>query len=216
MTIESVLAAVDEGRRLEAPFRVTDLKQWAYCPRILYYALCLPDVRPITFKMEAGIEAGRDEEGREARRSLKAYGIQEGQREFNVRVQSDRLGLRGVVDMVIWPVEDATKRGRLFPEIIPVDYKLSTVAGDHFKLQLAAYALLLEEQFGGQVQRSFLYSIPLRKAEEVKIDGRMRQKLLQTLDAMHRMLAMEGMPDATEARGRCAACEFRRFCNDVI
>ncbi|PIZ26363.1 MAG: CRISPR-associated protein Cas4, partial [Chloroflexi bacterium CG_4_10_14_0_8_um_filter_57_5] len=117
---------------LEAPFRVTDLKQWVYCPRILYYVMCLPDVRPVTYKMKAGVEAGREEEGREARRSLHAYNLTEGRREFNVPLVSSRLGLRGVVDMVIWLDEPAPG------EVMPVDYKLSEIVGEHFRLQLAA------------------------------------------------------------------------------
>ncbi|MDI6770835.1 MAG: CRISPR-associated protein Cas4 [Anaerolineales bacterium] len=199
---------------IEAPFRVTDLKQWVYCPRILYYAVCLPNVRPVTYKMQAGVEAGRDEEGKEARRGLRAYGLEEGQRKFNVSLVSDRLGLRGLVDMVIW-LED---KG----EVIPVDYKLSDrigaaqIAGIHFKLQLAAYGLMLEEVSGLAARRGFLYSIPRRKAEEVPLDKRMRDRLAATLDAMHRMLRYETMPEPTPQRAKCVACEFRRFCNDVF
>jgi len=63
--------------QIEAPFRVTDLKQWVYCPRVLYYAMCLPKIRPTTYKMKAGIEAGQSEEGREERRSLRPYGLKE-------------------------------------------------------------------------------------------------------------------------------------------
>ncbi len=33
---------------------VTDLKQYCYCPRILFYMRCLPGVRPLTVKMEEG------------------------------------------------------------------------------------------------------------------------------------------------------------------
>jgi|SRR5271157_3083369 len=193
---------------LDAPFRVTDLKQWVYCPRILYYTVCLPDVRPVTFKMQAGVEAGRDEEGRESRRSLRAYGLSEGRREFNVPLVSDRMGLRGTVDMVIWLEGQG--------DVIPVDYKLSEIAGVHFKLQLAAYGLMLEEISGLFARRGFLYSIPRRKAEEVSIDKRIRDRLAVTLDAMHRMLRYEAMPDPTPQRAKCVACEFRRFCNDVF
>ena len=32
----------------ELLFEVTDLKQWIYCPRVLYYRYCLPEIRPIT------------------------------------------------------------------------------------------------------------------------------------------------------------------------
>ncbi len=214
------------------PIRVTDLKQWVYCPRVFYYQACLPDVRPVTYKMKAGVEAGRAEEGREERRSLRAYGLSEGEREFNVPVRSVRLGLRGEVDMVI-----TTGKG----EVIPVDYKLSRIPGPHFQLQVAAYGLLLEEMRGVNdchealhcftqreygllleemrgvnVQRGFLYLIPERQAEEVRIDERLRKTVLAALDAMQRIVEREEMPPPTPNLRKCVACEFRRFCNDVL
>jgi len=193
---------------LDVSFRVTDLKQWVYCPRVLYYQYCLPDVRPVTYKMEAGIEAGRAEEGREERRSLRAYGLSEGEREFNVPVASARWGLRGEVDMVI----TAPRIG----EVIPVDYKLSQIAGPHFQIQLAAYALLLEEARGCTVRHGFLYYIPLRRAERVTIGERLRRKLTIALGEMRGMVATEKMPAPTPNLRKCVACEFRRFCNDVL
>jgi CRISPR-associated exonuclease Cas4 len=196
---------------IKTPFRVTDLKQWVYCPRILYFYTCLPDIRPITYKMQAGTEAGQKEGEREVRRSLRAYGLEEGQREFNVALRSERLGLRGEVDMVI-RLENTHKH----TETIPVDYKLATKAGAHFKLQLMAYGLLLEEYSGCIAKRGFLYFIPLRRAEEVEFTKALREKTLRTIEAMQRMLWREEMPESTSQRGKCIACEFRRFCNDVI
>ena len=201
---------LDDADALTVPFAVTDLKQWVYCPRILYYHLCLPDVRPVTYKMQAGIEAARAEEGREERRSLRAYGLQSGEREFGVPLSSERLGLRGEVDMVI------TVSGAEGQEVIPVDYKLSRVAGPHFKLQLAAYALLLEEARGCEVRRGFLYYLPLRRAESVPIDRRLRRQLAAALAGMREMLEQEKMPAPTPQIAKCVACEFRRFCNDVL
>jgi len=192
---------------LALPFMVSDVKQWVYCPRVLYYRLCLPDVRPITRKMEYGIEAGRAEEGREERRSLRAYGLSEGEREFNVRLYSERLGVRGEADMVI-----TTSAG----EAIPVDYKLSTIDGPHFQMQVAVYALLLEEMRACTVQRGFLYLIPERRAEVVPIDKRLRTKTSAALEAMRQMLATEKMPAPADSLRKCVACEFRRFCNDVL
>ncbi|GAB4581212.1 MAG: CRISPR-associated protein Cas4 [Anaerolineales bacterium] len=195
----------------EPPFRVTDLKQWVYCPRILYYEVCLPDVRPVTYKMEAGTEAGKGEEGREVRRSLRTYGLEQGERAFGVSLISPRLGLRATLDMVIWPAGE----GGAPVEVIPVDYKLSKMAGEHYKLQLTAYALMLEEAYQVPVKRGFLYFIPLRKAEQVPITKHLRERLQRELEAMQGMLKTERMPEPTPHRGRCVACEFRRFCNDV-
>ncbi len=193
---------------LAYPVRVSDLKQWAYCPRVFYYQTCLPDVRPTTYKMYAGAEAGRSEIGREERRSLRVYGIAAGDREFDVPVRSARWGLRGEVDMVITVAETR--------EVIPVDYKLTRIAGEHFQLQVAVYGMLLEEMRGIEVARGFLYEIPLRRAEEVRIEKRLRVKALRAVEEMRRIAEREEMPLPTRNRHKCVTCEFRRFCNDVV
>jgi CRISPR-associated exonuclease Cas4 len=193
-------------------FRVTDLKQYCYCPRIIYYYHCLPDIRPITYKMTAGIEAQTEEEVREARRSLRVYGLRRGECESNIYLESPRLGLRGQVDLVI--KTDDNVRGEW--ELIPVDYKLSSgQLGAHFKLQLLAYGLMLEETRGLPVRRGFLYAIPKRRATEVIFTPELRSALNQALALMAEIVAQERMPDPTKQRAKCQACEFRRFCNDI-
>src|SRR6266540_6804923 len=100
-------------------FEVTDLKQWTYCPRVLYYRYCLPEVRPITDLMRAGIGSHSDEVGREERRSLRTYGISVGERAFDLGLRSVALGLRGRLDLAIAVPDRAT----LGAEAIVVEYK---------------------------------------------------------------------------------------------
>lgn len=101
-------------------------------------------------------------------------------------------------------------------EVIPVDFKFSHHSGEHFRLQLMAYGLLLEEFSGKPARRGFLYEIPLRRAVEVPFTAALRAKLHTTLESMKTMLESEQMPAPTSQRTRCAGCEFRRFCNDVM
>ncbi len=194
-------------------FDVTDVKQYSCCPRLVYYHTCLPDVRPLTYTMEAGTQSHQQEEERENRRSLQNYGLEQGERLFHYAITSEKLGLKGQVDMVIIsPSLDAKEK-----QIFPVEYKNSEQKiGLHFKLQLAAYALLLEEVFQVPVQRAFLYSIPKRKAEEVPITPALRKKVGTILQQMQQMLLSEQMPEPTKEYRRCPTCEFRRFCNDVV
>lgn len=190
-------------------FRVTDLKQYFYCPRIVYYAYCLPRVRPTTTKMEVGLEAHREIGERERRRSLRAYGLTRGERHFDVPLESVRLGLRGRLDMMI-------KVPQPGGEIIPVEYKNSTRrAGQHWILQLTAYGEMLSQCFDLPVRRGFFYFIPTRQAQEVSFTSKRRAKLRETVDAMLRMVEREAMPDPPKSRRPCVTCEFRRFCNDV-
>jgi CRISPR-associated exonuclease Cas4 len=191
-------------------FTVTDLKQFAYCPRVVFYCYCLPLIRPMTYKMEESLLAHQEEAEREERRSLRPYGLTQGERRYDVPVASTRLGLRGVVDMVIDTGD----------EYIPVDYKSTfrKQPGAHFCLQLAAYGIMLEESLAMStkisVRRGFLYSLLTRSAQEVALTGRLRAQVVRTVDALREMIQREHMPPAPRGRGRCVACEFRRFCND--
>lgn len=197
----------------DALFEVTDLKQWTYCPRVVYYRYCLPTVRPVTSLMRAGQDSHRDEGGREARRSLRTYGLATGERQFDVWLRSGRLGLRGRLDLAI-ALPDRTAPGA---EAVVVEYKDSErVAQPHFTLQLAAYALLLEEAWGLPVRRGFLYSIPLRRAEAVAITPALRRKVTGAVATLRAVVQGERLPPAPASRRRCVTCEFRRFCNDVV
>jgi len=186
-------------------FTVTDLKQFIYCPRILYYHACLPDVRPITVKMEMGQRRHEDEPKRALRRTMRLENIASARREFDVPVQSEGLGLSGQIDEVLF-FDDS---------LIVVDYKLAKVAGQHFKVQLAAYTMLAEATFHLPALRGILYLIPKREAVEVTISSRLRQQVKDTLNAMRRIAETEVMPETTANRRACVDCEFRRFCNDV-
>jgi CRISPR-associated exonuclease Cas4 len=193
-------------------FEVTDLKQWTYCPRVVYYRYCLPDIRPVTDLMRAGRASHTDEAGREERRSLRTYGLAAGERVFDLRFQSEALGLRGRVDLAI-----AVPARAPGAEAIVVEYKDSELLDrPHLRLQLAAYALLLEEAWGLPVRRGFLYSIPLRRAEPVPITAALRAKVRAAVAAMRGAVAGERMPPPPANRRMCVSCEFRRFCNDVV
>lgn len=194
-------------------FEVTDLKQYACCPRIVFYRYCLPKVRPLTFLMEEGIRSHAEEEDREVRRSLRRYQVESGELFFHLPLQSGALGLVGRVDLAIATPSrtDPQARG------IVVEYKFSErQSAEHFKLQLAAYALLLEEAWSIPVTQGFLYSIPLRRAEAVPITPHLRGKVGQTLKQIRSLVETEIMPPAPSSQRRCVTCEFRRFCNDVV
>ncbi len=191
----------------DAPlFTVTDLKQFTYCPRVLFYEQCLPHVRPRTYKMDAGRDAHEAEAKRAARRNLSQYSETTGERFFDVPLTSSRLGLTGIVDEVV-----RTTEGRLFP----VDYKLAKQASPHYRVQLAAYSLLLEDAEGVTVEKGYIYLIPSRQMVEVAITDSLRQRVVTLLAHMQEMVIHELMPAPAVKPSYCVSCEFRRFCNDV-
>lgn len=188
------------------PLTVSDVKQYVYCPRVVYYTYHLSIRRPVTFKMEEGKREHEHAEELEQRRSLQAYGLKEGTRHFNVFLRSDRLGLSGRLDLVIERPHEA----------IPVDFKnTSGPAPLNHKYQLAAYALLIEERWRKPVRRGFIYFVPDKRAQELLLTATIRRFSLLLLDRARRTVLADGLPSPTRHRGRCYECEFRLFCNDI-
>jgi CRISPR-associated exonuclease Cas4 len=185
---------------------VSDVRQHVYCPRIPYFrlGLRLPH-RFVTYKMAEGILEHRRTEELEHRRGLRAYGLTDGERSFDLMLHSERLGLGGRLDMLV-------RRAR---EAIPVEFKNSREPlGLNHKYQLAAYALLVEDAVGLPVRRAFVYFIPLKTAREVAISPAMRAYTKRVLGEIRRNVSGELMPEGTRLLGRCRECEFLQYCND--
>jgi len=190
---------------------VTDLKQWHYCPRIVFYRFCLPHIRPITYSMSAGTAAHSDETAREDRRSLRPYHLDSGERHFDLPVRSAILGLSGRIDLAIRHTQNQKSEG------IVVDYKLSEERiGPNISVQLAAYALLLAEAWGIPVRRAFIYRIGTRQAEAVALTPALLKRVRASLVEIQSTIMGERLPEPTKQVAKCLSCEFRRFCNDVV
>ncbi len=192
------------GSRLE--LTVTDLKQYAYCPRIPYYTYVVPvDIRR-PYKMERGKNVQAAVEALEKRRGFGRYRVAEGQRLFGVWLHSKRHGLAGKLDLLVKTPDSAH----------PVDFKdTDGPARANLKLQLAAYALLVEEAVGLPVPAAFVYFVPSRALEEVRIDQNLRDRALRALGDLHVMIAKQSMPGPTDVRARCVDCEYRNYCADI-
>ena len=198
MAIPSVVALP------EPELTVTDLKNWVYCPRVPYYMAFAPH-RPTTFKMEAGRGAHVHVTDLEDRRSLRAYGLTEGERMFGVKLRSARLGLVGWLDMVILTPQAA----------MPVEFKTTAGVSLNHRLQLTASGLLVEERWGRPVERGYIYLIPSRRAQTVVFTDELRQQVVTALAELRTALRTEAKPPPTRQRAKCADCEFRRYCADL-
>jgi CRISPR-associated exonuclease Cas4 len=185
----------------------TDLKQWAYCPRIPFYHHVLP-VRPApTYKMSRGKDIQAAVETLERRRGFRGYGMREGERRFGLWLHSDRLGLSGKLDLLIVTADAC----------YPVDFKDTTGgARRNHRLQLAAYALLAEEAFERPAPDGFIYLVPEKRIVAIGLTEGDRDDVRHALADMRRMIALEELPPPTSIRARCTACEFQNYCGDVF
>lgn len=185
---------------------VSDVKQYAYCPRIPFYRYAFPVERRATYKMEHGKAEHVNPERVESRRTVRGYGLDAGERLLNLSLPSRRLGLVGRPDLLI----------RTRTADYPVEFKHTQggVAANH-RLQLVAYGLLVEDQFGRVVDRGFVYLLPNDTVEAVEFGQERRQEVLAALAAVRESATAERMPPPTPVRARCMDCGYRNYCGDI-
>ena len=185
---------------------VTELRQWTYCPRVVYFHQFMPGAGQMTFKMREGLHAQEMIEVLEMRRTLRQYGLEGATREFNVWLQDESLGLSGKLDLLL--------RGDTFASV--VDFKLTSGdVGENQKMQLTGYALLVEAALGLRVDRTFLFRIPDNRVFPVEITDEMRSQVRHIVAEVRRMKEREEIPGPTAIRARCVECEYANFCADV-
>lgn len=187
--------------------RVSDLKQYFYCKRVIYYTYCMPLPHLVTHPMQVGAMEHEILSVLERRRSLKRYGLKKGEYKFHVQMQAKSLDLTGVLDMLIITEE------KLFPvEFKYTDQRINANA----KYQLTAYAMMAEEFFESRAEYGFIYRIPKKNITTIAITSLMRKNVLLALDDIRKIVAKECMPDPPHHRGKCIECEFRRYCRDIL
>jgi CRISPR-associated exonuclease Cas4 len=81
--------------------RVTDLKQWAYCGRIVYFQRRMPGVGKQTYKMEEGKTAQEMIEQLEMRRTLREYGFEGTVRKFGLWLENEEPGISRQVGLIV-------------------------------------------------------------------------------------------------------------------
>lgn len=185
---------------------VSALKNWLYCPRSVYYQQILGLKTPPTEKMREGKAAQEALERLETRRTLARYGVADREREFQVQLSSERLGLSGRADLLLVASEVATV----------VEFKLTGAEPDETHwVQLAAYAALVEDQRHEVVDQVILYRIPDEAVFAKRFHAGWRNRLNQLLGEVRRCVETARMPERCSDAGRCADCEYANFCGDV-
>ena len=185
---------------------VGDLKQWAYCPRVVYYHRFYNGAGVATAKMKMGLEAQADIESLEARRTLKHYGLESAKREYNPWLADIGLGLQGRPDLVLQAAD----------QVAVVDFKLTgDGVGENHRFQLGGYSLLAELACGVPARTAFIYRLSDGAVLPVEVDAELRKKVVDAAAAIREMIECEELPEPTDVRKRCEDCEYINYCADV-
>lgn len=138
------------------------------------------------------------------RRSLKRFGLDGARCRYDVVLGSHKLGLHGIADAIL---DDGSL-------IYPVEYKIHGRQPAFSQImQLIAYGVLAEEEYGLECKRGFLLFGDKGKTHPVAVDDEKRERLLKILEEIRENLD-GGIPFSPASIHQCTQCEFLNLCND--
>jgi len=178
-----------------------EIRQYSYCKRILYFrrVVCAPMKK--TYKMEVG-----EEKHERLQKLAKNLDDAKTQKYFNVYLTDPQIGLVGLIDYFEFDGNEA----------YPVEIKTGNIPPSHLtsphKHQVAAQAMLIENNFGFLVHKVKIYYVKHKKFIEHKITVDDKVMVMNIVDEITDMLTSERIPKPTPDKGKCIDCECRIYC----
>lgn len=182
----------------------TDIMNYSYCPRIIYYVHVLHEPQYTTKKEMKGREKENDFSQKGKRTKI----VKEGPmlpKKFGLYLTSEKLGLKTKLDSVMF---DEAKH-EAYPIQAKYSYKPKTIYTTQ-KNQLLMESLLIEEALGYSSPHGFIKF--LKSGDLVKLNLADKHSLLNILSEIKYILNNESFPKPTPYKKRCVDCCYKDKC----
>jgi CRISP-associated protein Cas1 len=197
------------GLESQPPLPVRRLHNFIYCPRLFYFQW-VENIFQENADTVAGSHVHRNVDAPSKLDDPKELGLPEGAKLRSLRLESESLGLIGVVDIVEGGPDGA--------EII--DYKKGSarrdaegerIAKEPDALQVAAHALLLREQGVNAIRGAIYYAADKRRVP-VELTEELFSKVRKAIEDARAVAASGKCPPPLKNDARCLYCSAYPIC----
>jgi CRISPR-associated protein Cas1 len=207
--MSDALVQAQAGLESQPPLPVRRLHNFIYCPRLFYFQW-VENIFQENADTVAGSHLHRNVDKPSKVQDPKELDLPEGAKLRSLQLQSEALGLIGVVDII-----EGTSDGA---EII--DYKKGSarrdsegdrVAKEPDALQVAAHAMLLKEHGINAVRGAIYYAADKRRVP-VDLNEELFSKVRQAIDEARAVAASGQCPPPLKNDARCLYCSAYPIC----
>ncbi len=178
-----------------------DIRQFVYCPRILFFRYIIRGPMQKTYKMELGEE--KHEKLQKLKNETDDTSIQ---KYYNLYLTDAKLGLVGLIDYFEFDGQEA------FPVEIKSGNPPSEGLVTPHKYQIIAQAILIEKNFKFLVKKGRIYYVKHQKVIDYPLEIEDKLKVIKIIRKIQKLLTTESIPEPTEDIGKCKDCEYRKYC----
>ncbi|MEM1553230.1 MAG: CRISPR-associated protein Cas4 [Candidatus Bathyarchaeia archaeon] len=183
----------------------TWIKQYYFCPRIIYFLGVLGYNERLTESISEGKDFHSSEEHRAKRRKSVAGERKEPAKSVwsKLAVASEKLGLYGVIDEVY-----ETENG-----LVVIENKYMKASKKPFPghiYQAAAYAMLAEEKIHKVARKIVIKYLRDNKTFEIPLTENLRKHVIWIISRIKSIIEKEKLPRGNPKR--CRNCGFTKIC----
>ncbi|MFH1642339.1 MAG: CRISPR-associated protein Cas4 [Nanoarchaeota archaeon] len=126
------------------------------------------------------------------------------------RVTSEKLGIKGIIDQI-----EVYETG-----MVPIELKTGKAPKEGVwpghKIQIAAYALLLEEFNNKEVKEGFVTYLDTQERRHIPINAFLRLEVQELIDKVNDLLHSRDLPDYCASENKCNVCGLKNDCYNKL
>lgn len=124
------------------------------------------------------------------------------------KISSEKLKLRGIIDQI-----EVYERGAVPVELKTGQCPKEDVWPNH-KIQLGAYALMLEELYNAEIKEGFITYLDAKQRRHVPINPFLKQEIIGLIEKTNTLLKSQEIPEKTGNINKCRSCGIKEQCFD--
>ena len=121
-------------------------------------------------------------------------------------IESDTLQLKGIIDKI-----EIYKEG-----YVPIELKTGKAPKEGLwpghKIQIAAYALMLEEKYQKPVKGAFVHYLDNKEKRHIAINPFMKEEIINLVREIQELLEKKSLPNYCQNRNKCVNCGVKGTC----
>jgi CRISPR-associated exonuclease Cas4 len=125
-----------------------------------------------------------------------------------LKIVSNNLQLVGVIDQI-----EVYEKG-----LIPIELKTGTAPKTgiwkNHRIQLGAYALLLEDAYNVQIKEGFVIYLDINERKHIPINPFLRMEVKDLITKVYALLQSKKLPKFCDSISKCKACGIREKCGN--
>jgi len=123
-------------------------------------------------------------------------------------IESEKLQLKGIIDRI------EVYGGSSY---IPIELKTGKMpkkgVWPGHRIQIAAYAMLIEENFNTNVKEGFIRYLDTNETRQISINPFMKEEIIELTREIQDLLKNQEMPNYCENKNKCVKCGLRSTCH---